>query len=97
MLYLAIRINIFPKYNFQGKKFTVIAISPKHTFLRIMDKTYIQVYLKTNIYSLTRLNPKFHLPMLAKALIWRIRVTNGMDLFSRKVLRMLLILISVPS
>lgn len=35
MLYLAIGINIFPKYHFQGKKFTVISLFPKHSFLLI--------------------------------------------------------------
>lgn len=86
MLYLAIGINIFPKYHFQGKKFTVISLFPKHSFLLIKGgKKIIQISFKTNIPNLARPNSKFYLLMLLKLLIWKIRVTNRKDLFSGKV------------
>jgi len=40
MLYFAAGIKISPKYNFEGKKFTVIAMLPKHSFLLIMEKNF---------------------------------------------------------
>lgn len=44
MLYRTTEINIFPKYNFQGKKVIVIAMSPKHSFVLITEKNNSNFY-----------------------------------------------------
>lgn len=81
MLYFAIGIKIFTKYNFQGKKCTVIAMLPKHSFLLIMGgkkqtkkpknnkQKLNQISLKTNIPILTRPNPKFYPPISFKNVV----------------------------